>query len=73
MSSHHESRKTVFGSFTANVKWLLAYFFLYFSCFEILNKVKKFVSSELRPDVFLFENKTVLIDCTYCNFFDEKK
>ena len=52
--SPHGSMILVFGSFTARMKWLLAYFFLYFLCFEIFNNVKKLiaVSSELRPEIF---------------------
>ena len=38
---HRESRILASGSFTASVKWLLAYFFLCFLCFEIFNNVKK--------------------------------
>ena len=58
--SHHVSRILEFGSFTATVKWLLAYFFLYFLCFEIYNIVKKsyILSSELRPEIFVSKNKT---------------
>ena len=70
--SPHESMTLVFGSFTARVKWLLAYFFLYFLCFEIFNNVKKLtaVSSELRPGIFSFENKTALTEA-FEHFYDE--
>ena len=37
----YESRMLEFGSFTASVKWLMAYFFLYFLCFETFNNVKR--------------------------------
>ena len=72
--SHHESRIPVFGSFTARLKWLLAYFFLYSLCFEIFPNAKNLiaVSSELRPDTFLFENKTALFE-VFEHFYDEKK
>ena len=60
-------------SLTANVKWLLVYFFLYFLCFEIFNNLNKSlaVSSELRCDIFLFENITVLLD-VFEHFYGEK-
>ena len=74
VSSHHESRIPLFGSFTASLKWLLAYFFLYSLCFEIFHNAKNLiaVSSELRPDIFLFENKTVLFE-VFEHFYNEKK
>ena len=72
--SHHESMIPVFGSFTSRLKWLLAYFFLYSLCFEIFPNAKNLiaVSSELRPDTFLFEIKTALFE-VFEHFYDEKK
>ena len=42
-----------------------------FSSFEIFNNVKK-SSSELRPEIFSFENKTALAE-VFEHFYDEKE
>ena len=57
--SHYESMILAFRSFTTSVKWLLAYFILYFLCFEIFNNVNKVLQpSLLNYDLRFFYLKT---------------
>ena len=50
---------------------VVAYFFLYFLYFETFNIVKRAVSSEFRPEIFSFENKTALTE-VFEHFYYEK-
>ena len=49
----------------------VAYFFLYFLYFETFNNAKRAVSSEFRPEIFSFENKTALTE-VFEHFYYEK-